>query len=79
MWRVKAVGHKSCVKDMEEFKQKRREQEKGVFLLLCCFVELFKYMHAELCVSVWVGEGCCCAPAPLCSPETGQERQTAGQ
>ncbi|KAI5620633.1 transmembrane and coiled-coil domain-containing protein 6 isoform X1 [Silurus asotus] len=30
MWRLKAVGHKSCVsgKDLEELKQKRREHEK---------------------------------------------------
>lgn len=83
MWRLKAVRHKSSVsvKDLEEFKQKRREHEKGVFLVLWWFVFLFKCMHAKL--SVYISERylmCFCfSPQPVCSPETGQERQTAGQ
>lgn len=47
MWRLKAVRHKSSVsvKDLEEFKQKRREHEKGIFFYFIFFV-LFKYKHA---------------------------------
>lgn len=83
MWRLKAVRHKSSVsvKDLEEFKQKRREHEKGVVLVLWWSVCLVKYMHAKL--SVYVSERdlmCFCfSPQPVCSPEAGQERQTAGQ